>query len=226
MIFHVINRPKHRFAGVQFAPLFSGKAEVAGVSSRPSPTWTWIAERVLDSLPARLALALGRFHAHRRQSQRVNDLRRCAYRAWLAENPRAAALSDQILVTDIALKLLLVSIVVMAGAFVYPAVPDAGVVMMALAPIMLWLYRWLANQRERETVATAIVSGISTPEQLKLLSGLSGFAPGAPSIRNRIDDETTLPVSLVTTTVRPMRHSRGGRGASSAARQGQRSKGA
>ena len=134
---------------------------------------------------------MARFRAHRRQCQRGNDLRRRAYRAWLAENPQAVALADQILVTDVALKLLLVWVVVMIGALVYPAVPDAGVVIMASVPVTLWLYRRVADQRERDTVAAAIGTGISMPEQLKLLSGLSGLAPGTNPIRPRVDDETT-----------------------------------
>ncbi len=208
MTFHVLNPPKHRFAGVQLAPFSSEEAEGAVASSCRSRTWTWIAAPVIDFLPARLAVALGRIRAHRCNCQRGNDLRRRAYRAWLVENPQAAALADQILVTDIALKLLLITVVGMAGAFVYPAVADAGVVMMALAPVMLWLYRWLADQRERDTVATAIVGGISMPEQLKLLSGFSGFVPGTPSIRHRVDDEITRPVTLVATTAGRLRRPR------------------
>ena len=191
MTFHVLNPPKHRFASVHFAPLFSGEAGGVGACSGHSRTWTWIATRVSDFLPARLAAALGRFRAHRRQCRRGKDLRRRAYGAWLAENPQAAALADKILVTDVALKLLLVWIVVMAGAFIYPAVSNAGVVAMASVPVTLWLYRWVADQRERDTVAAAIGAGISMPEQLKPLSGLSGLAPGAPPIGPRVDDETT-----------------------------------
>ena len=190
MAFHVLNPPKHHFAGVHFAPLFSGKAESIGACLGHFRTWTSIAARVPESLPARLTLALGRSRAHRRQCRRGNDLRRRAYRAWLAENPQAAALADKILVTDVALKLLLVWVVVMVGAFIYPAVPDAGVVILTSVPVALWLYRWVADQRERDTVAAAIGNGISMPEQLKLLSGLSGLALGTPPTCPRVDDET------------------------------------
>jgi hypothetical protein len=191
MIFHVLNPPKYRFAGVHFARLFSGKPERVAACSGHSRTWKWIAARAPDLLPAWLALALGRFHAYRRQSRRGNDLRRRAYRAWLAESPQAAALADKILVTDVALKLLLFWVVVMAGVFIYPAVSNVAVMIMASVPVALWLYRWVADQRERDTVAAAICTGISMPEQLKLLSGLSGLAPGVPPIRPRVDDETT-----------------------------------
>ena len=191
MTFHVLNPPKLRFASMHFSPLFSGKAEGVGACSGHSRTWTWIAPRVPDFLPARLAAALGRFRAYRRQCRRDNDLRRRAYGAWLAENPQAATLADKILVTDVALKLLLVWVIVMVGTFIYPAVSNAGVVIMASVPVTLWLYRWVADQRERDTVAAAIGTGISMPEQLKLLSGLSGLAPGVLPIRPRVDDETT-----------------------------------
>lgn len=201
MAFHVLNPPKHRFAGVHFAPLFSDKAEGIGAYSGHSGIWTWIAARVPNFRPARLAVALGRFRAHRRQFPRRNDLRRRAYRAWLTENPQAAALADKILVTDVALKLLLVWVVVVVGAFIYPAVPNAGVVVMASVPVALWLYRWVADQRERDTVAAAIGTGISMPEQLKLLSGLSGLAPATPSIRPRVDDETIPAGNAVVATI-------------------------
>ena len=191
MTFHVLSPPKHRFAGVHFGSLSSGKAKGVGACSGHSGTWTRIAMRVPALLSVRLAVALGRFRAHRRQCRRGNDLRRRAYRAWLAENPQAAALADEILVTDVALKLLLVWVVGMVGAFIYPAVFDAGVVIIASVPVTFWLYRWVADRRERDTVAAAIGTGISMPEQLKLLSGMSGLAPGVLAIRPRVDDETT-----------------------------------
>jgi hypothetical protein len=78
----------------------------------------------------------------------------------------------------------------MVGAFIYPAVSDAGVVIMVSVPVTLWLYRWVADQRERDIVAAAIGTGISMPEELKLLSGLSGLAPGTHPIHPRVDDET------------------------------------
>lgn len=190
-MFHVLNPPKHRFAGGHSAPLFSGTAEGTEAGSDQSRAWTWIAARATGFPPTRLAVALSRFRAQSRQWRRGNDLRRRAYRAWLAENPRAAALADKILVTDVALKLLLAWVVVTVGTFIYPAVPNAGVVILASVPVTLWLYRWVADQRERDTVAAAIGTGISMPEQLKLLSGLSGLAPGTPRILPRVDDKTT-----------------------------------
>jgi hypothetical protein len=209
MTFHVLNLPKHRFAGVHFAPLFSGKAEGVEACSDHSQTWTWIAARVPDFPATRLAVGLSRFRAHRRQWRRGNDLRRFVYRAWLAENPRAAALADKVLVTDVALKLLVLWVVVMVGALIYPAVPNAGVVTMASVPVTLWLYRWVADRRERDTVAAAIGTGISMPEQLKLLSGLSGLAPATPRTCPRVDDETTPAGKTGCHHMWAMRHSRG-----------------